>query len=336
MISSSQIQTSSPIQFKTTEIQDSLKKTGTYIKDNFIIKQLQDFDQFQQEEEYIPPEEDYVFALQNKDPKAPFLGVVNYNFKREGYCLNSYLNGDIYFGNYNNDLRNKHGIYSFKPNKIETDILSQFYYGQWENDLFNGKGIYLWLKEKENTIPFSDYNNSNFDAFIGNLDMGKFKKGALLSKAGKNYFIYYGEFSEEGKKEGNKCFYYSANLEKICYGTFKNGNFIEGYVGNYNKEGKLSDLIAYKKEEGKKPEGEKIKLNGEEKITNILTKIREIILKKDYFKNIYDEFGKVLKFRDEKMNDINILMSEEYGKIVNIFKYNKITLCEDIEKHTGL
>ena len=166
--------------------------------------------------------------------------------------------------------------------------------------------------------------------------MGKFKKGALLNKAGKNYFIYYGEFSEEGKKEGNKCFYYSANLEKICYGTFKNGIFMEGYVGNYNKEGKLSDLIVYKKEEGKKPEGEKIKINGEDKITNILTKIREIILKKDYFKKIYEEFGKILKFRDEKMNDINILMSEEYGKIMNCFKFNKITLCEDIEKHAGL
>ena len=336
MISTSQIQLSSPIQFKTSEIQDSLKKTGTYIKDNFIIKQLQDFDQFQQEDEYIPAEEDYAFALQNKDPKDPFLGVVNYFFKREGYCLNTYLNGDIYFGNYNNDLRNKQGIYSFKPNIIETDILSQFYYGQWENDLFNGKGIYLWLKEKENIIPFSDFNNAKFDAFIGISDMSIFKKGALLSKDGKNYFIYYGEFSEEGKKEGNKCFYYSMNLEKICYGTFKNGIFIEGYVGNYNKEGKLSDLIIYKKEEGKKPEGEKIKLNGETKITNILTEIREIILKKDYFKKIYEEFGKILKFRDEKMNDINILMSEEYGKIMNCFKFNRITLCEDIEKHAGL
>ena len=209
MISTSQIQTSIPIQFKTSEIQDSLKKTGIYIKDNFIIKQLQNFDQFQQDEEYIPTEEDYVFDLQNKDPKDPFLGVVSYFFKREGYCLNTYLNGDIYFGYYNNDLRNKQGIYSFKPNKIENNIFSQFYYGQWENDLFNGKGIYLWLKENENIIPFSDFNNSNFDAFIGNSKMGKFKKGVLLSKYEKKYFIYYGEFSKEGKKEGNKCFYYS-------------------------------------------------------------------------------------------------------------------------------
>ena len=107
-------------------------------------------------------------------------------------------------------------------------------------------------------------------------------------------------------------------------------------MGNYNKDGKLNDLIVYKKEEGKKPEGEKIKINSEDKNTNILTKIREIILKKDYFKNIYEEFGKILKFRDEKMNDINILVSEEYDKIMNCFKFNKITLCEDIEKHVGL
>ena len=236
MITHNHIQPSNTIPFKKQEVEESLKANGIYQKDSFIIKQLEDFDQFRQDDVNVPAEEDYVFALQKKDSKTPFLGVVNFFFKREGYCLDSFLNGDIYFGYYKNDLRSKQGLYSFKPTKNDKYLLSQFYYGSWENDLFNGKGIYLWLKEKENTIPFSDFNNAKFDAFIGNSNMGKFKKGALLSKDGKNYFIYYGEFSEEGKKEGNKCFYYSANLEKICYGNFKNGSFVEGYVGNYNKD----------------------------------------------------------------------------------------------------
>ena len=327
------IQSSNPIQFKTQDIEESLKKTGEYIKDNFIIKQLNEFDQYRQEED-IPAEEDYVFALQKKDPKTPFLGVINYFFKREGYCLNTYPNGDIYFGYYNNDLRNKQGIYSYQPSNLENNLQSQYYYGHWDNDLINGNGIYLWLKEKDNITPFSDFNNANFDAFVGKSKFGKFKKGALLTKNGNNNYIYYGEFSDEGKKEGNKCFYYS-NKGKLCYGTFKDGVFIEGYVSNFDDEGKINGLIVYKKEEGKNPEAEKIKIEEEEMITNIMTKFINVILSKDYFNMIYMEFGNIITFRNEKMNDIKIIMSDEYEKIMHCFKFNKISICEDIEKNLG-
>ena len=330
-----QIQSSSPISFKTLEIEQSLKSTGIFKKGTFIIKQLTDFDHFRQDDEFVSAEEDYVFALQNKDPKTPFLGVVNYYFKREGYCLNTYLNGDIYFGYYKNDLRNRQGLYSFKPTKNKNNILSQFYYGLWENDLFNGNGIYLWLKEKEDKAPFSDYDNANFEAFVGNSSEGKFKKGALISKEGKNYYVYYGNFTDDGKKEGNKCFYYSSNLERLCYGTFENDIFIEGYVGNFDKKGNLNALIIYKKD-GENTKGEKIKLKKEPEIENSLIKIREIILNKNYLNMIYEEFAKIIKFRDEKMNNIEIIMTEEYGTIIKSFQFNKITLCEDIENNIGL
>lgn len=331
MLSPRQIQSSNPIQFNTQEVEESLKQKGEYIKDSIIIKQLIDFEYYRQEEEYVPIEEDFLFALQNKDPQGQFLGVINYFFKREGYCLNTYINGDIYFGYYKNDLRTKQGIYSYKPSIIENYVLSQYYYGQWKNDIINGKGLYLWLKEKENITPFSDFNNADFNAFIGTSNSGKFIKGALLTKNGNNNYIYYGEFSDEGKKEGNKCFYYSFT-GKLCYGTFKDDIFIEGYVANFDNEGKISGLIIYKKEEGKNPEGEKIKVEGEEKISNILTNFRNVILSQDYFSIIYDEFGKIIKFRDEKMNDIKIIMSEEYVKIMKCFKFKKISLCDDIEK----
>jgi hypothetical protein len=336
MLSQRQIQSSNPMQFKTQEIEESLKSNGVYKKDSFIIKQLIDFDQYRQEEEYVPAEEDFVFALQNTNPETPFLGVVNYSFKREGYCLNVYENRDIYFGYYKNDLRNKQGIYSYCPTKDDTYLYTQFYYGLWENDLCNGFGLYLWLKERIDTIPFSDFNNANFEAFVGESAEGLFKKGALLSKEGKNTFIYYGTFSEEGQKEGNKCFYYCTSLERICYGTFSNGKFIEGYVGNFNKDGKLSDLIIFKKEEGKKAVAEKIKINNQQKISNILTNFRKVVLSKDYFNKIYDEFGKILKTRDEKMNTIDIFFTDEYEKIMNAFQFNKITLCQDIEKYIDL
>jgi hypothetical protein len=318
------------IYFKTKDIQDYFDRTGTYIKDSFVIKSLPDFDQYK--EEQVPQKEDYNFALQNRDDNIPFLGVVNFYFKREGYCFDTYTNGDHYFGYYSNDLRNKQGIYSYKPKIIDNNLLSEFYYGQWENNLFNGKGIYLWLKEKEEATPFSDYKSAKITSFVGYSNEGKFKKGALLNKEGDNFFIYYGSFNEDGQKDGENCFYYCSNLDKIIYGTYRNGVFIEGYVAKFKNDGRVTQLIVYKKEENKDPEGERIRPKFEKKIIDILSKFREAIKEKDYFKMIYEEFGRILKFRDENMKDIEIFLSEKYADIKKCFDFNKISICEDIEK----
>ena len=48
---------------------------------------------------------------------TPFLGVVNGMLEREGFGINTYQNGDNYYGYFSESERNKHGIYSFKPKK---------------------------------------------------------------------------------------------------------------------------------------------------------------------------------------------------------------------------
>ena len=323
--------------FKSNEIENSLQKNGVYKSGTITIYQLLEFDQYIPQEEYIPPEEDYVFAMENKDENLPFIGVVNFNFERFGYCLNAYINGDIYFGFYYKDIINKKGLYSYKP-LIQNDYkLSQYYLGEWKNNLLEGKGIYLWVKDHiDNTTSFNEFINPNFDAFVGISEKGLFKKGVFLKYIDNNFLMYYGGFSPEGKKEGNSCFYYSNKLDKICYGTYKDNIFIEGFVGKFNEEGKLSDLIIYKKDENKiHSEGEKLKINEYKNIENIMTNFRKIIFSKNYFKMIYEEFDKVLKFRDEKMKNINILIDNKYGEIVELFESNKISLYEDIEKNMG-
>ena len=64
--------------------------------------------------------------------------------------------------------------------------------------------------------------------------------------------------------------------------------------------------------------------------------IRNVLMSKDYFGMVYEEIGKIIKFRDEKMNNIKIIMSEDYRKIIECFKFNKISLCKDIEKTIGI
>ena len=65
---------------------------------------------------------------------SSFFGVINGLFEREGFGVNKYSNGDIYFGYFSENERNKHGIYSYKP-KIENNyILSEYYYGLWKDN----------------------------------------------------------------------------------------------------------------------------------------------------------------------------------------------------------
>ena len=82
--------------------------------------------------------------------------------------------------------------------------------------------------------PFSNnFDKANFSAYVGNFEKNKFVKGTLLKKEGDNYFVFHGFFLNS-KKEGKNCFYYSAKLEEILYGTFKDDKFIEGFVGKFN------------------------------------------------------------------------------------------------------
>lgn len=332
------IQTPPQIHFKSSEIELSLKKYGYYKQDKITIYPLLDFDQYIKENDYIPPEEDYLFAFENKDINLPFIGVVDFNFKRIGYCLNSYLNGDIYFGYYIKDIKNKKGFYSYKPKIVNEFKLSQYYYGFWENDLFEGHGIYLWLKEKKDETHFSDFNNAIFEAFVGNSEKGVFKKGALLSYNKNNFFIYYGTFSPEGKKEGNNCFYYCNKLDEICFGNYKNDIFIEGFVAKFDKKNnKINEIIAYKKEENKKIKGEKIKIGKEKDVEYIMGKFRNLILSKNYFKIIFEEIKRILIFRNEKMKDISMINNnKKYEEIINLFESDKISLYQDIEKTFGI
>ena len=330
MITPQEVQKATPMIFSSTEIKNTLKDKGIYQKDSFTIKLWSEGEDIKEKTE--EQDEDLMFAIQNKDESLPFLGIVNYYFKREGYCLNTYLNEDKYFGYYNSDQRNKQGIYQFKPIKQGNKILYQYYYGLWKNDYFNGFGIYLWLYEDENKAPLNDFEKSNFYAYVGNCKKGQFEKGALLRKENNNYFVYYGTLSSLGLKEGNKCFYYNSNLEELLYGTFKNGVFTEGYICKYNENGILDKLVRYKKSKTKNNAKAERIVPKKDKTYKTLNTIRDVLMSKDYFGILYEEIGKIIKFRDENMSNFDMIITDKYTQVMSCFStFNKISLCKDIE-----
>jgi len=290
-------------------------------------------------------EDTEMYVMKHKINNLPFIGVINYEFKREGYCVNKYLNGDEYFGYYSNDLRNKQGMYIYKP-KYETSkiILRQYYFGLWEKDVKEGRGIYLWLKENvdknnRNLIynklynPFNNiFDKANFSAYVGNFEKNKFVKGTLLKKEGDNYFVFHGFFLNN-KKEGKNCFYYSAKLEEILYGTFKDDKFVEGFIGKFDDNGEVKNIIKYKN----KNIIEKDKFQSSDNLQEISNKIltfRNVIMSKDYFGILYNIFKEAIDFKNDNMNDVEIFNSDIYLDLMDIAaSYNQVSIFKDIERH---
>ena len=321
------------IHYNKKDIQKKLNSNKKYLTNNTTIIRWED--------DMNPDTKMYV--LKNKFNNLPFIGVVNYDFKREGYCVNKYLNGDEYFGNYSNDLRNRQGIYIYKP-KYETGkiILRQYYFGLWENDLKQGRGIYVWLKEDKNNSknsynnksynPFNNFDKANFDAYVGNFDKNKFTKGTLLKKEGDNYFVFHGWFLNS-KKNGKNCFYYSEKLEEILYWTFKDDKFIEGFVGKFDDNGDLKNLIKYKNKSI--IEKDKFEPSDDEKeVAKKILTFRNIIMSQDYFGILYDKFKDAIDFKNANMNNVELFNSYLYLDLLDIAaSYNQVSIFKDIEKH---
>lgn len=264
--------------------------------------------------------------------ETPFLGVVNGIFEREGFGVNTYSNGDIYFGYFSENQRNKHGIYSYKPKLENNFILSEYYYGMWKDDYRDGYGIYLWLRENKSNEPFNNFETSSFKAYIGNISKDIFIKGTLLIKSENNYYIYHGQFNSEGKKHGDLSFFYSAQKELLLYGTFDNDIFISGYMAKFTDEGNIIKINKYfngKIEEKNESNSKEIEI-----VEKIMFNFRNIIMSKDYFGDIYKEFKEVNKFREKNMNNLEILNSDRYIDIMKAaVGYNKISIFRDIEKY---
>jgi len=264
--------------------------------------------------------------------ETPFLGVVNGMFEREGFGVNTYSNGDIYFGYFSENQRNKHGIYSYKPKLENNFILSEYYYGMWKDDYRDDYGIYLWLRENKSNEPFNNFETSSFKAYIGNISKDIFTKGTLLIKSENNYYMYHGQFNSEGKKHGDLSFFYSAQKELLLYGTFDNDIFISGYIAKFTDEGNIIKINKYfngKIEEKNESNSKEIEI-----VEKIMFNFRNIIMSKDYFGDIYKEFKEVNKFREKNMNNLEILNSDRYIDIMKAaVGYNKISIFRDIEKY---
>ena len=113
--------------------------------------------------------------------------------------------------------------------------------GQWKNNLKDKYGMYIWMEESENNF---EYENANFDAYIGEFEQEKYVRGTYLTKLNNEYFIYHGNFNKDGKKNDNNAFFYSSKTNKLFHGEIKDDILICGYLGSFDEDkDELTDIL---------------------------------------------------------------------------------------------
>ena len=313
------------IELNVYEIEEEIKKNKKYEKKGIIIQKWEG------------EEDSKNYITQINQDKTLFIGILNEKFEREGYGYNKFKNGDKYFGYYKEKKRNTHGIYFWKPYKLNNNIFKkEIYYGFWKNNKKDKHGCYIWIEEE---IKNKDFEKTNFDAYIGLFNEDKYKKGTYLSKNNNDYYLYYGEFNDIGKKNDDNAMFYSSS-DKLIKGKIENDIFIEGYIGIFDSNsGKLIDFMFCIFDENGNISSLKMEKEIDKEISdNIKSEMitfRNVILSKDYFSNIYHKYNEIKDFIKKNMNSLEVLDDpDKYPKIVSLCTgYNKINIYDDIEKN---
>ena len=274
-----------------------------------------------------------------------YSGSLNEDFQRDGYGLEIFKNGDKFLGQFESDIRNAKGVYYFSPIKNEenengVNIQSECYLGEWKNNVKDKSGIYIWLDQQENKY---EYNNTNFEAYIGEYDEDKYIRGTYLTKLNNEYTVYHGNFSKEGKKNDNSAYYFSLKWNKMYHGKFVDDALESGYLCSFDEEGKNVINIIFCKfnDDGSVNDVyEENQLNQEdiEKEKQYIAFLKNIMFEGDHFGKIYSIFYEIKNKIDNMDDMMKILENEEniaeMDKILN--KYNKENIYKEIEvKYLG-
>lgn len=278
---------------------------------------------------------DYFIAKINKT-NTSFIGILNGKFQRDRNGINTYKNGDIYFGTYENDQRNKHGIYIWNPRQVSNRLLSECYYGFWRDNHKDNHGIYMWVDEELNNESFE---KADIDAFVGEIDLDKYKRGSYMSKRGDQYYVYHGNIDLSGRKNDANAYFYSAQKDRLIKGKIVDDAFENGYVCFFTDEGNIQNIVycTFNLDGTVDSITTPDKLNQKErkKIESDLTLFRAIILQKDYFGLLYAKYKELVAFIKNDMTDIDVLDDKEkFPKAMMLcVEYNNLTIYNDIETY---
>ena len=220
------------IEIDKLKVMKEINENGQYENNNILLK----LSELNEETE----NKSYLIEITKKN--SSFIGILNEEFKREGYGLNNFENGDKYLGYFQNDQRSHNGIYFWSPEIKDKKILTECYYGNWKNNKKEESGIYIWLSEPNNNSIFDE---ANFEAFIGKFEDDMYKKGTYLIKEEDEYYLYHGLFDREGKKSDDDAYFYSSKNDTLIHGRISKDIFRNGYIFVFDSDNGSVKEMAY-------------------------------------------------------------------------------------------
>ena len=86
------------------KIVEDIKNNGKFVQSDIVIKKWE-----------ADENESTKLIGDIKKQSLPFMGILNGFLERDGLAVQSYKNGDKYFGYFDENQKEKHGFYMFNP-----------------------------------------------------------------------------------------------------------------------------------------------------------------------------------------------------------------------------
>lgn len=275
----------------------------------------------------------YVVSATQK--KYSYRGMLNSRFQRQNYGVNYYSNGDTYFGGFDIDNREKHGAYLFSPVIEDSYVKHEMYFGLWKDNLKDHHGIYTWIKQTKDT---DDFSNADMDAFLGDIQNEKMKRGCYFYKTGNDFYLYYGSFDDSGNKNDDKAFIYDNKRDRVFCGKIVKGKFVNAYLMFHDEEGNFSTMIRVDYDENQSPVNiikfEDIELKIRDEKLKEMSQFRTIIFEEDCFVILYEKWNEIKCFINKELNNPEIFNNDNYfPKLMKLSaSHNDISLYRKLEK----
>lgn len=314
---------SSFIEIDKEKVRTEIEKNGFYEEDGVKIKHWEG----DKDTEY------YVGTL--KSGVNSYTGVLNVVCRRDYFGINHFDNGDVYFGMFDSDAKNKHGAYFFSPMIQNGYIHSEMYHGFWRSNVKETRGIYIWLKEKYTNETF---DTSDFDAYVGEVESDSYKRGCYLTKVGDSYFVYYGNFDKDGHKSDDHGYFYDNVKDRVFCGKVQNDKFVKGHMVQFDDNSKPKTFVYVEFDNNETPvkflRTEEMEESEKSIIIEKVNTFRDFLLGEDYFGMIYNHFKKVKNYSYNEMKDFKVIDSEDdYPKLMMMgSSYNDIKVYSNLEK----
>lgn len=264
-----------------------------------------------------------------------YIGVTNIGFEKTKQGLSLNKNGELYLGQYSDNLRNKAGIYYWEPTQIKDSTYERdMYIGQWVNDKMEGKGMYVSIREGLNR---RDFEIADMDVYIGIITNNRLTRGTQLLKQGSSYFVYHGAFDENGHKKDENAYYYISDSKMLINGHMDNDHFLKGSLAYFDSENSISDLAecTFDEDGTIKTIKDQNSLNQFtiESVTTDLQLFFDVLFSINFFLNIYDKFNNTKDFIEQKITSMDVFDDTlQYSEMVKHYSgYYGCDIYNEIE-----